>query len=78
MSEELHGRKANREAGRIMVGVGLAVLGALSLMVLNTVLKTADAVADIKVAVGITQERTINQNLRIDRLENLLYPRVRP
>lgn len=76
MTEE-HAAPKNGHAGvlawRTVYSVGLVVLGALSLMVLNTVKETEKGVSDLKAAfAGANATITFHSN-RINRLEDQVF-----
>jgi hypothetical protein len=63
-----------RDAYRLVMGAGVSVIAALSLMVLNTVIDTQKAVAGLIADVRGLSRDVANDARRVDKLEDRVYP----
>lgn len=73
MSDETEATNWGQLAYRAIMAGGVIILGVLSMSVLNSVQKTAEAVNDIKISVGKTETKVEGHGGRLDRLEGFLY-----
>lgn len=72
-----NGNGKGRDAYRLVMGAGVSVIAALSLMVLNTVIDTQKAVAGLIADVKGLSRDVANDSRRIDKLEDRVYPPAR-